>query len=924
MHSLSIRNITKYLRFACATLLVLALPVFVSSVAHAQTTVFTYQGRLNDGGSAANGVFDMQFKLYDTADPSASAQIGSTITNSNVAVTNGIFTVRLDFGASALPGANRFLEVGVRRISSDPYTVLAPRQQVTSAPYAIRSANAVVADQLSTACVGCVQDAQISSVAASKLTGTLPASSIPAGNSNYIQNTTSQQLSSNFNISGNGTAGTLNAATQYNIGGNRVLSIPGTNNTFVGVSAGQSNTTGSENTFFGNLAGFSNTTGVSNSFFGLGAGRSNAIGSNNAFFGRDTGFSNTMGTANAFFGRSAGIFNTTGSNNAFFGRAAGQANTTGSNNAFFGDTAGLNNTASGNSFFGSGAGQTNTTGSANTFVGLVAGQSNNTGFANAFFGNNAGNSNTSGFRNAFFGEQAGRLNVTGRDNSFFGNFAGRNNAAGSENSFLGGGAGGLNTTGTDNTFVGFYAGQSNTSENNNTFIGAGANGAPGITNATAIGAGAQVTSSNTMVLGTGAVTVQVPGNLNITTLSANAVNAATQYNIGGNRVFGIPGTSNTFAGVSAGQDNTDGVSNAFFGTQAGKRNRGGFSNAFFGSQAGQANTTGAGNAFFGDSAGIGNNGSSNAFFGNVAGFKNTNGGGNSFFGADADFQDLSTPSRNNNSFFGFFAGGTGGISNATAIGANALVTQSNSLVLGSVSPAVKVGIGTSAPLAKLDVRGDVFVGLTAPADNTTTPGNNIYVADDGGGDARNSYRIDSFNNNFYFVARSGNAPGNASAAGAGIIFRTAPAGGGELDRVSIKSDGTVVTNNDLVVNGNTGQPSDKNGLMKAMLFVSANGRNPGYTIERCYNGVSGSSSGTCGFSISQPGGAGPVYITFPFRVSDRFFSVTLADSLSPNVRPPQVLLPSGDPSGRTLAVSITVSITAFDIADVTDFYLIVY
>src|SRR6266851_2379912 len=196
--------------------LVVALLLMSSAMASAQTTMFTYQGRLNDSGNAANGVVDMQFKLYDAADPSVSAQIGSTITNSNVAVTNGIFTVRLDFGASALPGANRFIEVGVRRISSDPYTVLAPRQQVTSAPYAIRSANAVVADQLSTACLGCVQDAQINAVAGSKLTGTLPASSIPAGNSNYIQsNPTAQQAGANFNISGNGTAGTLNAAMQY-------------------------------------------------------------------------------------------------------------------------------------------------------------------------------------------------------------------------------------------------------------------------------------------------------------------------------------------------------------------------------------------------------------------------------------------------------------------------------------------------------------------------------------------------------------------------------------------------------------------------------------------------------------------------------------------------------------------------------------
>src|SRR5206468_1562379 len=62
-------------------------------------------------------------------------------------------------------------------------------------------------------------------------------------------------------------------------------------------------------------------------------------------------------------------------------------------------------------------------------------------------------------------------------------------------------AGQNNNTGGNNTFVGVLAGQSNTTEDNNTFIGANANGAAGITNATAIGAGAQATHSNSLVLG---------------------------------------------------------------------------------------------------------------------------------------------------------------------------------------------------------------------------------------------------------------------------------------------------------------------------------------------------------------------------------------------------------------------------------------
>ena len=38
---------------------------------------FTYQGRLTDGGSPANGNYDLQFRLYD--DLTGGNQIGSTV-----------------------------------------------------------------------------------------------------------------------------------------------------------------------------------------------------------------------------------------------------------------------------------------------------------------------------------------------------------------------------------------------------------------------------------------------------------------------------------------------------------------------------------------------------------------------------------------------------------------------------------------------------------------------------------------------------------------------------------------------------------------------------------------------------------------------------------------------------------------------------
>jgi hypothetical protein len=120
----------------------------------AQTTSFTYQGRLTDGGTPANGSYDLQFALWDSL--SGGTQIGSTQTVSGVSVSAGIFTVTLDFAANAFPGANRFLEIGARPAGGGSFTLLTPRQQITSTPYAVRSLGSTSADGLSSACVGCV------------------------------------------------------------------------------------------------------------------------------------------------------------------------------------------------------------------------------------------------------------------------------------------------------------------------------------------------------------------------------------------------------------------------------------------------------------------------------------------------------------------------------------------------------------------------------------------------------------------------------------------------------------------------------------------------------------------------------------------------------------------------------------------------
>lgn len=179
----------------------------LSANAVAQTSQFTYQGQLSDGGSPANGLFDLQFKLFDAA--AGGGQQGATVTLDNVQVTNGLFSVTLNFGPTAFPGADRFLEIGVRPgANAGAFTLLTPRQPLTSTPYAIRSLSAATADGLSLACVNCVTSGQINSVAGSKVTGAIPVAGVPAGSGNYIQNNPSaQQVNSSFNISGDGLIG---------------------------------------------------------------------------------------------------------------------------------------------------------------------------------------------------------------------------------------------------------------------------------------------------------------------------------------------------------------------------------------------------------------------------------------------------------------------------------------------------------------------------------------------------------------------------------------------------------------------------------------------------------------------------------------------------------------------------------------------
>ncbi len=120
--------------------------------ADAQGTAFIYQGRLNNNDSPANGSYDLSFSLY-TVNSGGSAFAGP-VTPAATSVSNGLFTVTLDFGSSVFTGPTYWLDISVRTNGGGAYTELSPRQQIAPTPYTIYSekagtANAVISNSVS-------------------------------------------------------------------------------------------------------------------------------------------------------------------------------------------------------------------------------------------------------------------------------------------------------------------------------------------------------------------------------------------------------------------------------------------------------------------------------------------------------------------------------------------------------------------------------------------------------------------------------------------------------------------------------------------------------------------------------------------------------------------------------------------------------
>ena len=224
----------------CAAVLLLHLTISLQlSTAHAQGTAFTYQGRLNSGGSPASGSYDLKFSLFATN--TTGTAIAGPVTNTAMAVSNGLFTTTINFGAGVFLGSSNWLEIAVSTNGANSFTTLAPRQQLTPTPYAIYSATAGSAATATTATTA----NSANSVSAANISGTILNSSLPS--SILTNGASGVNISGTFSGNGAGVTNvnvsslvtmTNNVVVAWGNNGNGQTTIPANATNVIAIAAG--------------------------------------------------------------------------------------------------------------------------------------------------------------------------------------------------------------------------------------------------------------------------------------------------------------------------------------------------------------------------------------------------------------------------------------------------------------------------------------------------------------------------------------------------------------------------------------------------------------------------------------------------------------------------------------------------------------
>lgn len=158
--------------------LVVASIVHSSVLAAALSSAFTYQGRLQDGSQLVTGRYDLRFALFDSA--TGGGMVGSALTNLATPVSQGVFTVSLDFGTGVWDGNDRWLEMAVRTNGTGLFLPLAPRQPLAPVPYAQYAPSAGISSVANAVPAGAISSAMLADGAVTS--GKLGAGAIKASN----------------------------------------------------------------------------------------------------------------------------------------------------------------------------------------------------------------------------------------------------------------------------------------------------------------------------------------------------------------------------------------------------------------------------------------------------------------------------------------------------------------------------------------------------------------------------------------------------------------------------------------------------------------------------------------------------------------------------------------------------------------------
>lgn len=364
-----------------------------------------------------------------------------------------------------------------------------------------------------------------------------------------------------------------------------------------------------------------NTLSVSGINIGLGGGQ---VAGNTAVGNSALYYTDASGICNTAVGFESLNKNTSGNSNTTIGYQAGYNNTTGSYNCAIGVSALLNNQ----------------TGGGNVAIGRTALQSC-TASNNTAIGTNVLRSTTTGVNNVSIGENSLTVNTTGSYNTAIGSNA-LNDAS--------------NNAGSYNTAIGYNAGLLNVN----------------LSNSTAIGYNAQNTESNQIMLGglnssSQYPSVFIPGSLSgstgtFTTLSATTATFTNMTYTSASYTEDI-----TVSGINIGIGGGSVASNARMGYQSLYSNTTGYHNDAFGYQALYSNLTGNDNTAMGYESLYLNDSSCNTAIGYKSLYSNTTGLYNTAIGCSAGELNAAD------------------LSYVTAIGYNALNTESNQIMLGGVN-----------------------------------------------------------------------------------------------------------------------------------------------------------------------------------------------------------------------------------------------